>query len=85
MDNRRNCINSRGALRGIRLTKLLDQVRAFLTAEQVRIVTNWNQDRTAIYAIELSSREAGPSESTLAQLARGNRGNYRLVPLAAGE
>ncbi len=56
-----------------------------LTAEQVRVVTNWNQDRTAIHAIELSSREAGPSESPLAQLARGNRGSYRLVPLAAGE
>jgi hypothetical protein len=56
-----------------------------LTPDQVRIVTNWNQGRTAIHAIELSARDAGPAESPLTQLARANGGTYRLVPLAAGE
>jgi hypothetical protein len=55
-----------------------------LTDEQVRTVTTWNSGRTAIYAIELSSREPTAAETPLSRLARYNRGTYRVVAPAGG-
>ena len=58
---------------------------ADLSIEQVRTVTAWNHGRTAIHAIELSGRDPDGPDTPLAQLARYNRGTYRVVAPAGGE
>lgn len=55
---------------------------AELTPQQVRTVTQQNQGRTAIHAIELSGAVSGSSaDNPLSLLARSNRGTYRGVYL----
>jgi hypothetical protein len=52
---------------------------ADLKAEEVRTVTGWNHGRTAIHAIELSSRDPAGPDTPLSWLARYNRGTYKVV------
>lgn len=49
-----------------------------LKPEDVATITRLNQ-RTIVYAIELTRRHASRPDSPLAQLARDNRGTYRRV------
>jgi hypothetical protein len=49
------------------------------------VVTAWNQGRTAIHAIELSSQDPAGPDTPLRRLAEYNRGTYSVVAPVAGE